>query len=147
MEKPPKQPDAPQTSEEEREQELLQTIAELKKIKPGINFLRGVPFVYEPVPGNKEDEVNEDEPAKGMMIPTNDPMAHYEGIYEVYLVGVWEGVPEKYKPILIAHELKEHDSNSHDKALKYEMEIACHMLSDEELEEYKEWREKYDKKI
>lgn len=147
MEKLPKQPDTPQTLEEKREQKLLQTVSELLKIKRGINFLHGVPFVYESVPGNKEDEVNKDQPAKGMMIPTNDPMAHYEGIYEVYLVGVWEGVPEKYKPILIAHELKEHDSNSHDEALKYEMEIARRMLSDEELEEYKEWRKKYDKKI
>ena len=146
MEKPPNQSDA-RKSHEKKDQDLQLTVEVLKNIQPGINFLRGEPFIYESVNGDETDEVNEKEPAKGMMIPTNDPIAHYEGIYQIYLVGIWKGVPEKYKPILIAHELKEHDSGSHDEALKYEMEIARHILSHNELEEYKEWRKQYDEKI
>jgi hypothetical protein len=146
MEKPPRSEKT--TGFDDRfESAMKETISGLSNLKPGINFLRGKPFIFELVPTNKSDLVNEECPARFRMIPTNDPMAHYEGIYEVCLVGVWEGVPEKYKPLLIAHELREKDIGSHKKALEYEMEIARRMLNKQEFEEYKKWRERYNKKI
>ena len=143
MEKPPKQPDAPQTPEE---QELQQTIMGLQQIKPGVNFLRGIPFVYELLPGNEGEKANENNPANGEIVCVYDPTAH-ESRRWVFHVRVWEGVPVKYRPILVAHELREHDkSYSHEEAVKYEMGIACRILSDEELVEFKEWRKRYEGK-
>ncbi len=147
MEKPPIQFKSHEKPDEQFEADIKKTIEELSNLKEGGCLFRGQPLVYQLYSGAEGDEINEENPAEGTMHPIFDPMARYEGIYEAYFVGVWRGIPEKYKPILVAHELKEHDSGSHEEAVEYEMEIARRVLNEQELEEYKKWRERYNKKI
>ncbi len=124
------------------EESIQQDIEKVKGLNIGLNLFNGHPFVYQICEENKQ--INREQPAKGAMFPTFDPMAHFEGIYEIYIVGVWEGVPDEYKPILVIHELREHDTKSHKRAREYEMEFAKRFLGDKKFHEYVEWRKQYD---
>lgn len=125
------------------EESIQKDIEKVKGLKIGVNFFNGNPFVYQLCKEN--EEINRKEPAKGAMFPTFDQIAHSEGIYEIYTVGVWGGVPDKYKPILVIHELREHDTNSHKRAREYEMQFARRFLGDKKFHEYVGWRKQYDK--
>ena len=84
---------------------------------------------------DENEEINREQPAMGTMFPTFDQEAHNEGICEIYTIGVWKGVPDEYKPILVIHELREYDTGSHTAARNYELEFARRFLGEEKFYE------------
>lgn len=124
------------------EESIQNSIENLRELKEGLNFFNDKPFIYELCDEN--DEINREQPAKWAVFPTFDQEAHSEGIYEILTIGVWKGVPDEYKPILVIHELREFETDSHEEARGYEMEFAKKFLSEEGFKRYSEWRKQYD---
>jgi len=130
------------------EKSIQRNVRRAKRLKEGLNVFNGRPFVYEIC--EEDEEINREQPAEGFMTPIYSPvvygpMAGCEEVREMYAVRIWEGVPDEYKPILVIHELREFDTNSHELAKKYEMKFARRLLGDKKFHEYVKWRKNYDK--
>ena len=53
---------------------IQKDIERVKGLEIGVNFFNGNPFVYQVCEEN--EQINREQPAKGAMFPTFDPMAH-----------------------------------------------------------------------
>ncbi|MFH1682371.1 MAG: hypothetical protein ABIA37_01105 [Candidatus Woesearchaeota archaeon] len=124
------------------EEDIQKDIEKVKELKEGINQFNGHPLVYEICEEN--EEINKGQPARWMAFRTSEQTFYFEGIREICIVGVWNGVPNEYKPILVIHELREHDTGSHELAREYETEFAYKFLGKKRFNEYLEWRRQYD---
>ena len=128
--------------EDRLEESIKDNIERVEGLEQGVNFFNGSPFLYEICDGS--GTVNKEHPARGQDIPCFNPILNLRGQFLIYNVGVWEGVPDNYKPILVIHELREYDTESHQKALEYELQFARIFLGDKKFPEFIKWRKKYD---
>jgi hypothetical protein len=130
------------TPEESLEESIKDNIERVEGLKEGLNFFNGSCFLYEICDGS--GTVNKEHPARGQDVPCFDPILNLRGQVLIYHVGVWKGVPDDYKPILVIHELREYDTESHQKALEYELQFAHKFLGEKDYPKFVEWRKRYD---
>lgn len=89
-----------------------------------------------------QDDINASEPANHAWTPDT-------GGGKTLSIWVWEGVPQKFREILLQHELIEADlklnqnrpkAEAHKAAFEYHMRYAKEHLNEEDYKEFLEWQ-------
>lgn len=112
----------------------------IENLAEGKNTYNGRPFWLWLSDGKDKDKPTEENPCRASWNPFSplDPTSTLR-------IDMWDGVPEKFRPVLIAHELREvRDGYSHQEAVQYHMEYARKFLSPEDLIEFVEWQSQFE---
>lgn len=115
---------------QELEGKIRKDIEDIKRLKMGINHRDGRPFIYQ-----ETDQIERGSPGRGNIGELNPQ----NGQVEYNIVTVRKDVPEKYKPIIVIHELVAIDTLSPEKAMGYEKKFARELLGEEEYQRYIKW--------
>ncbi len=107
--------------------------AELNGVREGRNNVNGVKFIVEKTHERSPSHSLEKRKARGT-----------RNFKEELVIRIPVNFPEHYWPFVIAHELTEFESDSHEEALRFELEYAQKVLDADAFHLYQEWRGQHD---
>ena len=111
----------------------------IEGLAEGRNTYNGRDFWLWLCDGNEEGEPNRENPCFAKWAPFSPSNST-----PTLGITMWDGVPEKFRPVLVAHELREvGDGHSHEEAVEYHMGYARKFLSPEDLSEFMEWQSQF----